>query len=250
MWDRAQGGKRVALLSSPGMKIELQLLSALVGGLVLPAAIAAQENLYERDLVDQYGSRFLAVIIAVGAALVIFSLIRFRGRDTGPIAWSFLIAGTTLFPLILSGAGTFLVVERVKTVRLCGSCHLTMKPYVDDMENPSSKSLAAIHYANRYIATNQCYECHTSYGLLGTFQAKEQGMIDVFRYYTRTFTLPLKLSSPYRDSDCLKCHAAATKWIATHADFEKRIFAGQLTCMQCHAETTPPHLLTTQEAQR
>jgi len=250
MWRCAQKRGRVPPLTSLFWNSLSQIFFVLVADLMWPATMSAQGNLYERDLVDQYGSRFLTIIIVIGAALVIFSLIRFRGRDTGPIAWAFLIAGTILFPLILSGAGTFLVVERVKTVQLCGSCHLTMKPYVDDMENPKSKSLAAIHYANRYISVNQCYECHTAYGLLGTLEAKKQGMIDVFRYYTRTFQLPLKLSSPYRDADCLKCHAAAVKWVEAHAEFEKRIFAGQLTCMQCHAETTPAHLLPAQEARR
>jgi hypothetical protein len=149
--------------------------------------------------------------------------------------------------MTLSGVGNFLVFERAKTVQLCGSCHLTMKVYVDDMKNPLSNSMAAVHYTNRYIAENQCYECHTSYGMSGTLEAKEQGMIDVYRYYTHTFHLPLKLRHPYRDSDCLKCHAEAAKFATAHQDCLQRIFAGQLSCMQCHAEANPAHNVVARE---
>ncbi len=85
----------------------------------LPAGDGAAPA-FQQDPVDQYGSRFLAVVILIGAGLVLWSLFRYRGRDVGPISWGFLIASTSIFPMILSGVGTILVVERVKTVQLCG----------------------------------------------------------------------------------------------------------------------------------
>ncbi|MGA9570983.1 MAG: NapC/NirT family cytochrome c [Candidatus Acidiferrales bacterium] len=210
-------------------------------GVAWPFAARAQQDAFQQDPVDLYGSRFLAAVIVVGLAVVLYSLFRYRGKDSGPVSWGLLIVGTCIFPMILSGFGTILVVERVKTVKLCGSCHLTMKSYVEDMMNPQSNSLAAVHYTNRYIAEDQCYECHTSYGMLGTLQAKKQGLIDVYKYYTRTFQLPLRLRHPYPGGDCLKCHAGATKWLAAHEDTKQAIFAGTLTCMRCHAETNPAH---------
>ncbi len=207
----------------------------------LPAAAVAQQPPFQRDPVDQYMSRFLAVVILIGAGLVLWSLGRYRGRDVGATSWGFLIAGTCVFPIMLSGVGSILALQRVRTVPLCGSCHLTMKSYVDDMMNPKSNSLAAVHFSNRYIAENQCYECHTSYGMLGTLQSKKQGVIDVYKYYTHTFQLPLQLRQPYRDGDCLKCHAGATKFIAAHEESQERIFAGKVSCMQCHAESHPAH---------
>ena len=47
-----------------------------------------------------------------------------------------------------------------------------MQVYVDDMLDSESESLAAVHYKNRYIPSNQCYDCHTSYGMFGTVEAK------------------------------------------------------------------------------
>jgi len=234
-------------------RIKLQIVGivkygvcAAVVACLSPVAIA-QQPAFQRDPVDQYMSRFLAVVILTGLGLVLWSLFRYRGRDVGAISWGLLIAGTIAFPMMLTGTGTILVLERVRTVQVCGSCHLTMKSYVDDMMNPKSNSLAAVHFTNRYIAENQCYECHTSYGMLGTLQSKKQGIIDVYKYYTHTFQLPLQLRQPYRDGDCLKCHAGATKFIAAHEDSQEKIFAGKVTCMQCHAETHPAHTLVAQE---
>lgn len=164
--------------------------------LCCPVEAMAQQGAYQRDPVDTYMARLLTVLIAFGIALVLYTLLRHRGIIAGPVAWGLLIAGTGVLPLVMTGMGMTLVFERVKTVQLCGSCHLTMKAYVDDMENPQSRSMAAIHFTNRYISEDQCYVCHTAYGLLGTFEAKEQGFIDVYKYYTRTCEFPLKLRHP------------------------------------------------------
>ncbi len=152
----------------------------------LPSSTRAQQNVFQQDPVDHYGSRFLAVVIILGIALVLFSLFRYRGVDSGAPSWAILIAGAAVFPMILSGFGNLLVFERAKTVQLCGSCHLTMKSYVDDMKNPQSNSLAAVHYKNRYIAENQCYECHTSYGCPAPSRLKSRAWL------TFTATTPIR----------------------------------------------------------
>ncbi len=198
-------------------------------------------NVFQQDPVDYYGSRFLAVLIVAGIALVLYSLIRYRGRAAGPVPWGVLLAGVAVLPILVTSAGTVLALQRAERVEFCASCHLTMKPFVDDMKNPKSGSLASLHYANRYIADNQCYVCHTSYGLFGTFEAKKEGLHDVFAYYTRSFHLPVKLKHPYPNGDCLKCHGESVKWLASHADFKDQVFSGELSCLQCHAVKTPAH---------
>jgi nitrate/TMAO reductase-like tetraheme cytochrome c subunit len=107
------------------------------------------------------------------------------------------------------------------------------------MQNPASEGLAAIHYRNQYIASNQCYECHTSYGLFGTMKAKIHGVRQVMRYYTGTYETPLKMWNPYSNGDCLKCHARSSKWRSSeeHSDTEMReaLFNDRTSCMDCHA---------------
>jgi len=110
------------------------------------------------------------------------------------------------------------------------------------MLDPASHSLAAIHFRNRYIPRDQCYACHSSFGMFGTLQAKLAGMIDVHRYYTRSFHPPLAMREPYPNTDCLKCHAGAVRWVAAHAGHSEAIIRGLERCMSCHGDDTPAHV--------
>src|SRR6201987_2023508 len=158
---------------------------------------------------------------------------RFQRDPVEQVAVRVLVAGALALPLLITGVGTILVFQRAERVEFCASCHLTMKPFVDDLKNPTSNSLAALHFRNRYIPDDQCYSCHTSYGLFGTVEAKKEGLNDVYKYYTRTFHLPIKLRHPYPNTDCLKCHAGSAKWIASHEDYKDALFSGEASCMQC-----------------
>lgn len=202
-----------------------------------------QQPRFQQDPVEDYSAKFLTGVLIFGIGLLLFNLIRYRGRMAGSVSIALLVSGVVALPSISILLGTLLVFERAERVDFCLSCHLTMKPYVDDLKNPKSTSLAALHYQNRYIPANQCYECHTSYGLFGTVEAKKSGIIDVYKYFTMTFHLPIKMREPYPNTDCLKCHAESVKWAAFHQDFRDALFAGEMTCMQCHRENNPAHTL-------
>ena len=231
------------------------LRRVLIAGWFVSATSLAQEhpqfhNEFQADPVEYYGARFLAVILILGCGVVLFSLLRHRGRIVGTASVALLVAGIVVLPAISMLFGNLLVFERAERVEFCASCHLTMQGYVDDMADTGSNSLAAVHFRNRYIPSNQCYECHTSYGMFGTVEAKMAGMIDVYKYYTRTYTFPIEMRSPYPNNDCLKCHADAEKWKAqaSHAEFSGSILSGETSCMQCHSGNQPPvHLAKWQE---
>jgi nitrate/TMAO reductase-like tetraheme cytochrome c subunit len=210
---------------------------------ILPVAAYAQQDGSKFDPVDHYGSRLLAGVMVTGFALVLYSLIRYRGNPAGAASWGVLVLGAGILPIFVSGAGGVLVMERSQRVGLCNSCHLTMRPFVDDMKNPHSQSLAAVHYNNRYIPDNQCYVCHTSYGMFGTLQAKKEGIIDVFKYYTHTFRVPVKMRHAYSNNDCLKCHAGSAKFLASHRKEKDRqaMLADEISCGQCHDDDNPAH---------
>jgi cytochrome c nitrite reductase small subunit len=216
-------------------------LRMLQGFALLPAVTHAQHDASKFDPVDHYGSWFLAGLIIIGAVLVLYSLVRYRGNIAGPVSWGILALGAGILPVVVSSAGGVLVIERSQKVALCSSCHLAMKPYVDDMKNPNSHSMAAIHFANRYIPDDQCYVCHTSYGMFGTLQAKEEGIVDVFKYYTHTFSVPVKMRHAYSNNDCLKCHAGSAKFLASHQHDRAAILSDEVSCMQCHDDDNPAH---------
>lgn len=198
---------------------------------------------FQRDPIEEWGARILTGVLVLCIAVVLYSLLRYRGRLAGPASWMLLIAGVGVLPPMSVLFGTLLVFHRAERVEFCASCHLTMQDYVDDMRSPESESLAAVHFKNRYIASNQCYDCHTGYGMFGTVQAKIDGMIDVYKYYTRTFKRPIAMRHPYPNDDCLKCHAESVKWVVFHEEFRGDLFSGEMTCMACHAELNPAHIL-------
>jgi len=212
---------------------------------LIPGVANGQTDRSQFDPVDHYGARFLAGLVLCGIGLVLFSLLRYRGRTAGAASWGILVLGVGLLPIVVSSAGGVLVVERSQKVEMCNSCHLAMKPYVDDMKNPKSQSLAAIHYTNRYIADDQCYVCHTGYGMFGTLQAKKQGLVDVYHYYTHQFKAPLKMHDSYPNNDCLKCHAGSAKFQATHKKDRDALLADEVSCAQCHDDDNPAHNVTT-----
>ena len=163
-----------------GNGVQRSGLYLLLGLLCLPPRGYAEEAVgtFQHDPVEYYGARILAALLIACACLVVYSLVRYRGRIAGPVSLGLLIAGIGVVPVLSVSFGTVLVFERAETVEFCASCHEPMQPYVDDMANLESESLAAVHYKNRYIPSNQCYDCHTSYGLFGTATAKMKGLVD------------------------------------------------------------------------
>ena len=93
------------------------------------------------------------------------------------------------------------------TVHACGDCH-AMESHVADLRNPASESLAAVHYKNRYIQTDQCYTCHSDYGMFGTVSAKLEGLGHVYHNTTGNYPKPIKIKNPYSNLRCLSCHGA------------------------------------------
>jgi nitrate/TMAO reductase-like tetraheme cytochrome c subunit len=172
-------------------------------------------------------------------------LIRYKGQTPSPLSWALLAGAICAVPMASTGFGTLLVFDRAERVEFCASCHLTMQTFVDDLHDSNSQSLAAVHFKNKYIPDNQCYVCHTSYGMFGTVEAKEAGIIDVYKYFTHTYHFPIKMREPYPNHDCLKCHAESAKWLKhdEHVAAKDDLFADKMKCMDCHAAEHPAHTL-------
>lgn len=179
----------------------------------------------------------LSVLILVG---IVVSLIVFRDRQAeGNALWVHLLS-LGIFPLLILPFGNFAVLEEAKQVRFCAACHVVMKPYMDDMHDPGSQSLAAYHYQHRFAPETDCYSCHANYGVHGTFKAKLTGLVDVYRYVTRTYELPIQMRSPYSNVLCLKCHDGAKLFMAqkVHLDggeVSEELRTGEYPCGLCHS---------------
>ena len=165
-------------------------LIGVLGPLCLPCAGESAPQ-FHTDPVEVWGARFLIAVLVLGISLILITLFRYKGSTPSPLAWALLCGSICVIPLATTGFGTLLVFDRAENVEFCASCHLTMQSYVDDLKDPNSVSLAAVHFKNKYIPDNQCYVCHTSYGMFGTVEAKASAMVDVYKYVTHTYHFPL-----------------------------------------------------------
>lgn len=143
-------------------------------------------------------------------------------------------------PALLSLATFDVSFQRAETLQFCSSCH-TMTPWVADLKNPQSKSLASLHYRNRYILNDQCYRCHADYDLFGPVRAKMDGLHHVVAYYTGIGRhTPIKLYKPFPNGNCLQCHSESAKFTENpaHVAVMDQIKSNDMHCYDCH---TPIH---------
>src|SRR5258705_1082705 len=98
----------------------------------------------------------------MGIALVVLNLALL------PLAWrsleragltaatrGWLLAGVGLVPVMIAFLSFAYGMEAITAVRACGAGH-TMTPFVEDLRNVKSDTLAATHFKNRYIPDRQC----------------------------------------------------------------------------------------------
>jgi nitrate/TMAO reductase-like tetraheme cytochrome c subunit len=169
-----------------------------------------------------------------------------HGEDSRPLH-ALLFIGLLVLPVVVIFFGYSQGMSGMETVRACGGCH-AMTGHVADLRDPDSESLAAVHFKNRYIRSDQCYTCHSDYGLFGTLSAKMDGLRHVVHHVAGTYTTPIKIAHPYSNVRCLTCHAGSQKFMKSDghpAEIQPQLMSGQESCLTCH---TPAH--TPKEAKR
>jgi cytochrome c nitrite reductase small subunit len=145
-----------------------------------------------------------------------------------------------LLPVVLASTlGS--VMEETKTVPSCASCHV-MKPYVADLTDPKSETLAAVHFKNRWIPENQCYSCHTSYGVHGTLDAKLGGLRHWWLYVTNGWKDPIRYRGKYPNANCIACHGGTPKFqaVAMHKPIAEKLASNEKSCASCHTPHPAP----------
>lgn len=165
-----------------------------------------------------------------------------RRRGEAPLSKELLFVAIAVLPLAVVFFGYSYGLEESKSVEACGSCHV-MTPWVADLRDPKSETLAALHFKNRYIQENHCYTCHTDYGMYGTVRAKWDGLGHVVRETTGKYEKPIKIARPYSNRRCLTCHAQSQKFLNPEVHPKEDIAAyvtGEISCLECHGPAHPP----------
>jgi len=179
--------------------------------------------------------------VVLNVILLAFAWRSLRGGGVTPTVRGWLLVAVGLVPLMVAFLSFAHGLEDSTSVRACGSCHV-MTPFVEDLRSTKSDTLAATHFKNRYIQDAQCYTCHSDYGLAGTFLAKLDGLGHVWRYTTRSYTLPIKIAKPYPNVRCLGCHGESQKFLTSQGHPKEEIpnlMAGTTSCLDCHGPAHP-----------
>jgi hypothetical protein len=171
-------------------------------------------------------SRLIKLGVVTLPAVAFFKLLAFGGLIVAP-------AGA----VTVANYHVFVGVEKVQG---CASCHI-MRPMVNDMHDPSSDTLAARHYCNKWIAEDQCYHCHTDYGLSGSLEAKMEGFRHLARYTTHTYPEPVRLRGEYLNHNCLNCHRGTALFdaVSSHRTVGDDLNDNRMTCLNCHGLAHP-----------
>ena len=189
-----------------------------------------------------FGTFFRTLAIGAAAvAIVALVLVQFVFHDRFHRTtrhWILMVL-LLVFPL-LSVLGTMeTVMSETKTVNSCNTCHV-MEPFVNDLKDPNSPTLAARHYKNKWIPKQQCYQCHTTYGVHGTLAAKRDGFRHWLLYVTGTYDEPIEYSGSYPNANCTNCHAGTDQFksVDSHSALRPLLASDQVSCTSCHG---PPH---------
>jgi hypothetical protein len=149
-------------------------------------------------------------------------------------------AGLVVVPAATVAVANYHTFRGVHEVQACGRCHV-MQPMITDLYDPDSDTLAARHFKNRWIPQDQCYACHSDYGLGGDLEAKMTGFRHLMRYTTHTYTEPIQARTPFNNDNCLKCHGEAPRFraVASHQTAHEQLAASTMSCLNCHGQAHP-----------
>ena len=147
-----------------------------------------------------------------------------------------LLGALGLLPLVVTGAGVAVGVQRSSETDFCMSCH-EMEPFGKSLFVDNPAALAAVHYQKRLISRDAtCYACHTDYAMFGTAKAKLNGLRHVWVHYFSRVPDEPKLYRPYPNYNCLHCHDDARPFLEQpqHVPIRAQLLDGTRSCLTCH----------------
>ena len=187
-------------------------------------------------------ARGLGIAFSLLTLVLLFAAWRLlRRRGEAPVSKEMLMVSIAVLPIAVVFFAYFYGMEASQTVDACNSCHV-MNPYADDLRDPKSDTLAALHFKNRYIQEKHCYTCHSDYGMFGSVRAKFDGLGHIARYTTGAYELPLKINRPYSNLRCLNCHGESLKFLDPEKHPKEDLAAmisGETSCLECHGPAHP-----------
>jgi nitrate/TMAO reductase-like tetraheme cytochrome c subunit len=142
---------------------------------------------------------------------------RFKGK-----LFKFLTIG--LFFIVAFFALGLVGVETTSSSSFCSSCH--------EMQPEFYTWKASTH------SEVDCVQCHIQSGVENYSKAKANGLVQVYKKQTNTYTAPIRMPDEIPDSSCEKCHNIKTRNFTVSGDIiipHDKHKDKEIECIQCHS---------------
>ena len=143
-----------------------------------------------------------------------------------------------ILPIVATTLGASIHLERSTTTQFCLSCHV-MEKHGKSLHIDDPTYLPAAHFQNNRIPKEHaCYTCHTDYTVFGDLNAKLRGVKHLYVYYLKTPPVKLALYEPFKNRECLHCHANGRSYEETtpHREMKEQLTSNDISCLTCHAK--------------
>lgn len=117
-------------------------------------------------------------------------------------------------------------VESTSSSKFCSSCH-EMKPEFYTWKASTHSEV-------------DCVQCHIGPGVENYSKAKANGLVQVFKKQTQTYTAPIRMPTEIPDEACERCHNISTRNFTVSGDINiphDKHKAKEVECIQCHSGT-------------
>jgi len=143
-----------------------------------------------------------------------------------------------ILPIIATVLGASIHLENSTSTKFCLSCHV-METHGESLYIDDPKYIPAAHFQNNRIPKDHaCFTCHTDYTMFGDVNAKLRGLRHLYVYYIKGAPAKLALYEPFKNRECLHCHANGRSFEDTspHKEMKAQIVADEMSCITCHSK--------------
>ena len=189
----------------------------------------------ETSTAQAWSNLALPALVIVTIAMI-FSVLRSRALSESRAGRRLAFVAFFILPMTITGLGLSAHLEHAKSTEFCLSCH-AMEPYGKSLLIDDGDYLPAGHFQNgRIPRDNACFSCHTDYTMFGGVRGKLKGLQHVWVNYVGTVPETIELYDPYKNSQCLHCHAGARSFEddELHAEMRDELVNEDTSCMECH----------------
>jgi cytochrome c-type protein NapC len=174
----------------------------------------------------------LLTIILIGLLLIRPSITAAQGGKIVAFIAFFIL------PVVATVLGASIHLENSTSTQFCLSCHV-MESHGKSLYIDDPGYLPAAHFQNNRIPKEQaCFTCHTDYTMFGDVNAKLRGVKHLYVYYFKGAPEKLALYEPFKNRECLHCHATARSYEETspHQEMKDQLASNDMSCLTCHTK--------------